>query len=144
MFTSVYLHPYVDVTSLTKFSNSSFLQMVNLFREASEHGAKEHNLFVLPLHLILQLQDMFVCSPQKPLREETDERVCVYVLYMVYKWIGWGGGAEEGEEGEEEGRKCVCVPHLQSFKFTLFQVFCQLFPGALKHAASRSDTHNIT
>ena len=68
-----------------------------------------------------------------------------------------GGEGEEGEEGEEgkegkegeegreeEGRKCVCVPHLQSFKFTLFQVFCQLFPGALKHAANRSDTHNIT
>ena len=53
MFTSVFLHVYVDVTSLTEFSNSSFLQVVNLFGEASEHGAKEHNLFVLPLHLIL-------------------------------------------------------------------------------------------
>ena len=117
MFTSVYLHAYVDVTSLTKFSNSSFLQMVNLFREASEHGAKEHNLFILPLHLILQLQDMFVCSPQKPLKEETDERVCVcvYVFYMIHKWIGWvggrggGRGRRGGRGGRGRGRKKVCV-----------------------------------
>ena len=83
---------------------------------------------------------MFVCSLQKPLREETDE----YVLYMVYEWLGWVGveKEEDGEKGEEEEKRSVC-PHLQSFKFTLLQVFCQLFPGALKQAANRS-THTIS
>ena len=74
MFTCVHV-------SLTKFSNSSFLQVIDFFREASEHGAEEHNLFVLPLHLILQLQDMFVCPLQKALREgHRRKRVSVCVV----------------------------------------------------------------
>ena len=77
--------------------------MLDLFGKASQHRAQEHNIFVFPLQLFLELTDVVVCANKEVLRRKEGRREGLRGVRKGGKEGGREGRREGGREGRREG-----------------------------------------